>query len=253
MPDPKKTASEPDDGSMTLAEHLRELRNRVIVCAVFFAAGLLTCLAFAPKIVTYLADLGLRYNYNFVYLAPQELLMCYVTISLLGGIVIAAPAIAYEGYAFASPGLSARERTFFKIALVFGSIFFVLGVLFAYKITVPFMLHFLIQFSADVAVTDSISIQEYLNFILTVFVIFGIIFELPVISVILTRLNIIRPEWLVKSRKVMIVAVFFVAAVITPPDVVSQIMVAVPMLLLYELSIQLSKMTRKFMKDTDSN
>jgi sec-independent protein translocase protein TatC len=250
MPDPKKKANEPDDGSMSLAEHLRELRNRIIVCVLFFAAGLLVCLAFAPKIVTNLADLGLRYHYNFVYLAPQELLMCYMTIALIGGIVAAAPAIAYEGYAFASPGLSGREKTFFRIALVFGSVFFVLGVLFAYGITVPFMLHFLISFSADVAVTDSISIAEYLNFILPVFLIFGIIFELPVVSVVLTRLGILRPEWLIKARKVMIVAVFFIAAVITPPDVVSQIMVAVPMLILYELSIRLSALTRRFMKDT---
>lgn len=250
MPDPKKKANEPDDGSMTLSEHLRELRKRVIVCALFFVAGLLICLAFAPEIVTRLADLGLHYEYHFVYLSPQELLMCYMTIALLGGIVVAVPAVAYEGYAFASPGLSDRERTFFRAALIFGSVFFVLGVLFAYKITVPFMLHFLIGFSADVAVTDSISIQEYLNFILTVFVIFGIIFELPVISVILTRLGIIRPEWLIKARRVMIVAIFFIAAVITPPDVVSQVMVAVPMLILYELSIRLSKLTRKFMKET---
>lgn len=250
MPDPKKKANEADDGSMTLTEHLRELRKRVVVCIVFFMAGLLVCLALSPKIITCLTDLGIRYQYSFVYLAPQELLMCYMTIALLGGIVIVSPVFAYEGYAFASPGLSERERTFFKIALIFGSAFFVLGVLFAYKITIPFMLHFLIQFSADVAVTDSISIQEYLNFLLTVFVIFGIIFELPVISVILTRLGIIRPEWLIKARKVMIVVVFFVAAVITPPDVVSQIMVAVPMLILYELSIHLSKLTRRFMKDT---
>ena len=98
--------------------------------------------------------------------------------------------------------------------------------------------------------TDSISIAEYLNFILTVFLIFGIIFELPVVSVVLTRLGILRPEWLIKARKVMIVAVFLIAAVITPPDVVSQIMVAVPMLILYELSIRLSALTRRFMKDT---
>ena len=249
MPDPKKTASEPDDGSMTLSEHLRELRKRIIVCAVFFVAGLLVCLAFAPKLITLLTDLGSGYNYTFVYLAPQELLMCYMTIALLGGAVTAAPTIAYEGYAFASPGLTLRERNFFRIALIFGSAFFVLGVLFAYKITVPFMLHFLIQFSSEVAVTDSISIQEYLNFLLTVFLIFGIIFELPVISVVLTRLGIIKPEWLIRARRVMIVAVFFIAAVITPPDVVSQIMVAVPMLLLYELSIRLSKLTRRFMKE----
>jgi sec-independent protein translocase protein TatC len=109
----------------------------------------------------------------------------------------------------------------------------------------PFMLNFLISFSSEVNVTDSISIGEYLNFLLTVFLIFGVVFELPVVSVILTRLGVIRAEWLVKARKVMIVVIFFIAAVITPPDVVSQIMVAVPMICLYEISIWLSRLTRR--------
>ena len=118
-------------------------------------------------------------------------------------------------------------------------------VAFAYFITVPFMLGFLISFTKDVNVRDSISIGEYLNFLVTVFLIFGTVFEMPVISVILTRMGIIRAEWLAKARKVMIVVIFFLAAVITPPDVVSQVMVALPMLALYEIAILLSRIFRR--------
>jgi sec-independent protein translocase protein TatC len=134
---------------------------------------------------------------------------------------------------------------YFGLAMIFGAICFCAGVAFAYFITVPFMLGFLISFTNDVNVRDSISIGEYLNFLVTVFLIFGTVFEMPVISVILTRMGIIRAEWLAKARKVMIVVIFFLAAVITPPDVVSQVMVALPMLALYEIAILLSRIFRR--------
>ena len=113
---------------------------------------------------------------------------------------------------------------------------------FAYFISLPFMLSFLIQFTGEVDVSASISIQEYVSFLLTVFIIFGFLFEMPVVSVLLTGLGVLKAEWLAKGRKVMIVVIFVVAAIITPPDVASQIMVAIPMLMLYELSILLSRL-----------
>ena len=125
-----------------------------------------------------------------------------------------------------------------------------MGVAFAYFISLPFMLRFLIQFTGEVDVSASISIQQYVSFLLTVFVIFGLVFELPVVSVLLTGLGLVKAEWLVKGRKVMIVVIFVLAAIITPPDIVSQVMVAVPMLLLYEVSIFLSRAVGKMKKTT---
>ena len=234
-----------NDGSMPLTDHLREMRNRIVICLAVFVIGMVVCLSLASKIVTILTDMGARYNYQFVYIAPQELLMSYFTIAFAGGIVIAVPVIAYHAYAFCSPGLTKSERMYFGLAMIFGAICFCVGVAFAYFITVPFMLGFLISFTKDVNVRDSISIGEYLNFLVTVFLIFGTVFEMPVISVILTRMGIIRAEWLAKARKVMIVVIFFLAAVITPPDVVSQVMVALPMLALYEIAILLSRIFRR--------
>ena len=139
-------------------------------------------------------------------------------------------------------GLKRTEKSMMLLGMVCGTVFFAVGVLFAYFITVPFMLRFLIAFSTDVAVSASISIQEYMSFLLMVFTIFGVIFELPVLSVILTALGVVRPTWLMKARRAMIVAIFFVAAIITPPDIVSQVMVAIPIIALYEFSILLSKL-----------
>ena len=123
-----------------------------------------------------------------------------------------------------------------------------MGVAFAYFISLPFMLRFLIQFTGQVDVAASISIQSYVSFLLTVFVIFGLVFELPVVTVLLTGLGIVKAEWLARGRKVMVVIIFVLAAIITPPDIVSQIMVAVPMLALYELSIVLSRLVGKSKK-----
>lgn len=244
----KKKTDTDSQGSMSLSGHLRELRNRIIVTLVVFVAGVVACFSAASPVVGLLTAMGEQFGYQFVYIQPQELLMVYFSIALLGAVVISLPVMAYEIYAFCSPGLRQKEKSMMLLGMVFGTIFFVIGVLFAYYITVPFMLRFLITFSVDVAITASISIAEYMNFILTVFAIFGIIFELPVVSVILTALGVVKPEWLAKARRVMIVVIFFIAAVITPPDIISQIMVAIPIIGLYELSILLSKLVYKAKK-----
>lgn len=234
---------------MSLSGHLSELRKRIIRCFFFFLAGFLLALNFAPNIVTALTDMGTKYGYEFVYIAPQELLTVYFQIAFVGGAITGIPEAAVEIYGFAKPGLYQKEQKAFRFTLLFGGICFLLGVLFAYKISLPSMLYFLIKFSVDVTVAAQISIQSYVSFLLTVFIIFGVIFELPVISVVLTLIGILKPEYLIKPRKIIIVAIFFVAAVITPPDVVSQVMVVIPMLLLYELSIVLCKTLTKRKKE----
>ena len=248
----KKKAKEPasPDGSMSLSGHLRELRNRILVCVILLVVVFGVCLSFAPQIVTLLTDMGERYNYVYVYIAPQELFLVYMNVALVGAVVVCFPVLAYQIYAFCSPGLSGKERGYISGSLVAGGLCFLLGVAFAYFISLPFMLRFLIQFTGEVDVSASISIQQYVSFLLTVFVIFGLVFELPVVSVLLTGLGLVRAEWLVKGRKIMIVVIFVLAAIITPPDIVSQIMVAVPMLALYELSIALSRMVGKAKKTT---
>ena len=233
------------DGSMSVSGHLKELRNRILVVVVLLFAAFTGCLAIAPQLITYLTDMGQAYNYVFVYIAPQELLLVYLNAALIGALVVCFPVVAYEVYAFCSPGLKSKERTFFIGSLFAGTAFFVLGVAFARFISLPFVLRFLIQFTGQVDVSASISIQQYIGFLMTVFVVFGLVDELPVVSVLLTGLGLIQYEWLKKGRKIMIVIIFVTAAIITPPDVVSQVMVAIPMIGLYELSIFLSKLVGK--------
>ena len=237
-----KQAELPDpDGSMSLSGHLKELRNRIVVCVLLLLAAFSGCLAAAPRLVTALTDKGEQYAYRYVYIAPQELLLVYMNVALIGAVVLCSPVLLYQAYAFCRPGLGKKTRVRTVGVLVAGALFFIAGTSFAYFISLPFMLRFLIQFTGEVNVAASISIGEYVSFLLTVFVIFGVVFELPVISVLLTALGVVRAEWLVRGRRVMIVLIFVLAAIITPPDVVSQIMVAFPMLGLYELSIVLCR------------
>ena len=226
---------------MPLTGHLKELRNRIIICVacllVFFMLGL----SAAPRVVKVLTGIGEQYGYQFVYIAPQELLLQYFSIAMVVGVVLSVPVVLYHVWSFIQPGLKENENTMFGSALVAGTVFFVIGAAFAYFVMLPFMLRFLIGLSRGSDVTASVSVANYIGFMMTIFVIMGIIFELPVVCVLLTSLGLLKVEWMVKFRKFAIVIIFVVAAIVTPPDVVSQCMVAVPMLALYQLSIMICK------------
>jgi sec-independent protein translocase protein TatC len=241
----KKVHDNPEK-EMSLSGHLKEMRNRIFVCLVLLVVAMLIGLHYAPRVVRALLDIGEQYDYTFIYVAPQELLLQYFSISILLAVCVTMPVLLYQIWAFVSPGLCKNENVFFLLAMIFGLICFGIGVFFAYRVMLPFMLYFLIDLSVGSGVKASISVQNYLSFLMTIFVIFGAVFELPVLSLLLTQLGLLKVSWMKKFRKIVIVAIFFVAAVITPPDVVSQVMVAIPMLFLYELSIILCTIFSKF-------
>ncbi len=245
MPAGPGNETESRDREMPLSEHLRELRNRLLVCLAVLLAATLAGLHFAPRIVELLLAIGRGYRYRFVYIAPQELLLQYVSTALICGLCAVVPVLFYETWAFVRPGLRRQEKALFLFAMIFGLLCFCGGVYFAFKVMLPFMLYFLASLGGGSSASPSISVQSYISFLTTVFLIFGAVFELPVLSVLLNRLGILKARWMRKGRRVMIVAIFLIAALITPPDVVSQIMVAVPMLALYELSILLCTLSQK--------
>ena len=244
-----KAASQ--DGSMPLTGHLKELRNRLLICVVPFVGLSAAFIPMADRLMKLLTDMGKQFGYRYIYLAPQELLIEYLRIAVLGAFLCCLPLILFQIWSFARPGLDKGEKRMFGFSMVFGLLCFCVGVLFAYKVTVPFMLQFLIGLSSK-TVSAAISIEKYTCFLLTVFLIFGIIFELPLVSVVLTNLGLIQASWLVKARKPAIVVSFVVAALITPPDIFSQIMVALPIILLYQVSIWLSALFEKLRKKREA-
>ena len=247
----KKAEVMAEDGSMTLTGHLKELRNRLIICAVVFVVSVVITLMYADRLIDLLTAMGQGY-YTFVSIAPQEKLMQYFRVSLLAAVVVTVPVALYQVYAFAKPGLKKSETFFLKLVILLGLALFVVGVMFAYKLMMPFMLQFL---STGIEGADYIqtttSIESYVNLCLTMFIIFGCVFEMPLITIILSKMGIINPQLLKQVRGIAIVIIFFIAAVVTPPDIVSQCMVAGPMVLLYFISIFLSGIFYKPKEDDD--
>lgn len=229
-----------EDGSMTLTGHLKELRNRLIICALVFVVGVVGFLAISDKLIDLLTAMAINSNYTFVSIAPQEKLMQYFRVSILAAVVLVIPVALYEIYAFARPGLKKSESFFFGLTMLMGLGLFVVGVLFAYFISLPFMLNFMSSLEGAEYIVNQTSIESYVNLCLTMFVVFGVVFEMPLVTVLLAKMGIANPKIMKKGRGVAIVLIFVVAAIITPPDIISQCMVAMPMILLYFFSIFLS-------------
>ena len=191
--------------------------------------------AFIQKFV----DLMLRLSegFNFVYLTPSELVMSYLKLSVVLGLVLASPIILWQLWQFVAPGLEGNERRSALTAVVAGFVFFLIGALFCYFIVLPMTLQFFYNFNGSKEITASISFDSYMNFVLSMLLVFGVIFEMPVLCFLLSRLGFLKVEWLKAGRKFAVLIIFILAAIITPPDVVSQVMTALPMIGLYELSI----------------
>lgn len=233
---------------MGLVEHLGELRGRLVKIAITLAIAFLICFNFSHVIVNTLVDVARVYGYKLIYLAPAELFMQYIKVALIASVICALPIILYQIWAFLKPGLSKRENRLLLCSLFFGLVCFVIGIFFAYKLIFPFMLSFFININLSSHITASISISNYISFVITSLTTFGVIFEMPVVIALLTKLGLLKPEWLVEGRKLVIIVIFIVCAVITPPDVVSQLMVAIPMILLFEISIRISQFLNKSKK-----
>lgn len=219
---------------MNLFGHLDELRKRLTVIAVVNLVASAVLFTKVDLVLDYF--LAINPGMELVFITPSELLMVYVQISLIMAIIICSPVNIYEVWAFVEKGLYRREKIYIFITLIFGVIFFVLGVAFCYFMVLPTTLKFFMRIAvADVS--SMISIKSYISFVNTMLLCFGAVFEMPVLVFLLSKLEILKPEFLRKNRGLLVVVIFILAAIITPPDVISQIMLAIPMVLLLQISI----------------
>jgi len=227
----------------TLISHLNELRKRLMVSAICFVAAMSVCLARSEFVIQHLV--GRAKEFEFIYVAPAELLIAYIRIAILCGLVVAFPVISFQVWQFLRPGLTRAERKAVAFVLTFGMVLFLLGGVFAFEVVLPFTLKYFAGLNGasvggEQSIKAMVSIQNYLNFVVNTLLTFGLVFEMPIIIILLTQLGILNPKILRKNRKYVILAVFIIAAVITPPDVTSQILIAVPMLILFEISTWIS-------------
>lgn len=238
----KKKSKRNKDDKFTLVEHLTELRNRIVYMAVALVAAILLSYNFAEILV--MDMIGIVPDINFVFIAPAELLLSYIKIAVIIGLVVSAPFLITQIWLFVSPGLEKKERRTIVFSLMFGGVFFIIGAVFAYIVVLPLMIQFFMSFQME-GIDEMISFASYLSLVMNTVLSFGLIFEMPSIMVILTRLGVVRSKFLRSNRKYIVLVIFVIAAVLTPPDIISQTLLALPMILLFELGIFLSRIVER--------
>jgi sec-independent protein translocase protein TatC len=226
--------------SLSFWDHLEELRGGVLKS---LAAVVIASVLFYPFIDRVLGFL-VRPVGHLVFTAPADAFVARMMLTLVGGTLCALPVVLYQVWSFVSVALNQEER---KYVLLFGPlslIMFFAGVLFAYAVAAPWALGFLMRYSSDIMV-PMITVKNYISFVSTLLFSFGVVFELPLVLMFLTKIGIATPEFLIQKRRHAILLIFIVSAILTPPDAITLFILAVPLIILYEIGIWVSRWARK--------
>jgi len=225
--------------SRSISLHLEELRQRIIVSLIAIAAGVIISFVFADQLFDILIQPA--GGIGLIFVEVTEMLSTYMQVCLIGGIILSMPVLVYELIAFVTPALTAQEKKYVWIILPFIILMFAGGVLFGYFILIPPAMQFLLSFGADIA-TPQIRIGNYISLVSRLLLAIGLVFETPIITTFLARLGILSWRWLAKQWKWAFILAFVLGALITPTlDPVNQTLVALPLIVLYLLSILLAR------------
>lgn len=235
------------DDDTTLISHLVELRARLIRILLILFLGFLPCAFFARELYSFLAFPLLEKLPQGGQMIATEVVTPFfipIKVALMVAFLVTLPHTLYQVWAFVAPGLYSHEKRLFLPLVFISSLLFFAGMAFAYFAVLPLVFEFIVYFAPEgVAVMTDIS--EYLNFVLTMFLAFGITFEVPVFVLILIRTGLVSIEKMRSIRRFVLVGAFIIGAIFTPPDVMSQILLAIPLYLLYELGIILAALSMK--------
>ncbi|MBW2599936.1 MAG: twin-arginine translocase subunit TatC [Deltaproteobacteria bacterium] len=232
---------------MPFTLHLEELKTRLTRVLIAIGASFIICYFFKEKLFKILIlplIAVLPDNSSMIFTSLPEAFFTYLKVSFFASIFLASPYILYQIWNFVSPGLYKSEKKHVAPFVIFSTIFFLGGSLFAYYVVFPFGFKFFVGFGNDV-IRPMLSLREYLSFAMKLLIAFGVIFELPIFMFFLAKIGMVNSRTLRKKRKYAILLVFVVAALFTPPDVVTQGLMALPLMLLYEISIWVVKMGEK--------
>ncbi len=228
------------DKRLTITGHLLEIRQRLTISVIVLIITVIVAFLFYEEIFHFL--IRPAGDVPLIYTEMTEMLSTTMKVSLAGGVVLAMPFFVYQFIMFVSPALTRQEKTYVYIALPWITLMFAGGVAFAYFVLLPPALKFLLSFGSDIA-TPQIKIGNYITLVTRLLVAVGVVFEVPVVITFLSRLGIVTPQWLARKRKWAFIGAFILAAIITPTmDPINQALVAVPLIVLYEMSILLSKL-----------
>jgi len=224
---------------MSVLEHLKELRRRLFISVLFILAGAVASFAFVEQIL----DLLTR-GIDLIYIRPAEAFMAHIRVAFTAGLLVASPVIFYQLLAFLAPALKKKEKRVLFLAVILMFLLFCLGICFAWFVVFPFALDFFASFASE-SLAPRYTVSEYVSFATSFLLAFGFVFQLPLLFWVLGALGIVSSRFLRSSRKYALVIILILSAFITPPDVISQILMAGPLLVLYEFGIGLVALTER--------
>lgn len=223
--------------SMTILEHLNELRRRLFIVLGFLVGASIVCFIWSPDML----DLISR-GITLIYIRPSEALLAHIRLAVTGGFVLTSPILFYHLISFLLPALSSREKRVLISSVFTMFLLFTVGIAFAWFVVFPFAMSFFASFATE-QLLPWYTVSDYVSFVTSFLLGFGLVFQLPMLFWLLGALGLISSRFLRGSRKYALVIVAIVSAVITPPDVVSQVLMIIPMMVLYEIGIWLVVLT----------
>ena len=223
--------------------HLEELRRRLVFCAIAIGIGFIICYIFSKQLFSFLIlplNKVLPADSRLIFTNLPEMFITYIKVALIAGIILAIPIIFYQLWMFLAPALYQGEKRYLFPFVFFSSILFIAGSTFGYFVVFPYGFKFFMSFATE-DIQALPSVKQYFSFAIRLLLAFGLVFEMPVVILFMTKIGLITPDSMKKFRKFAILGSFVLSAILTPPDVATQIMMALPIIILYELSIIISK------------
>ena len=240
---------------LSITGHLAELRRRLIICACAWLLAFVLCYSFAEQLFQFIARpvrAALPQGSSLVFINATEPFFTYLKIAAFAGLLLALPVIFWQLWQFVAPGLYGNEK---RIALPFvlaSSVCFAVGTWFGFLYVFPLMFSFLIRFGTGSGdIQAMLSMGAYLSLSSKMLLAFGLVFELPIVIFFLARMGIVDHHWLSRHRKYAVLVAFVVGAILTPPDIISQLSLAVPFMLLYEVGIVVARLFGKSSRRED--
>jgi len=232
-----------EESKLSILDHLQELRQRLIKSVIAVAVASVIAFIFYEWIF-YILKLPTE-GLNLIYIEMTEMLGTIMKVCLIAGIILAMPYLVYHGIMFVSPALTPKEKKYVYFILPWIALMFTGGVVFSYFVLIPPATRFLVSFGSGIA-SPEIRVGNYISVVARLLLAIGIVFEMPVITTFLARLGVLKPKWLSDHRKTAIIFAFILAAIITPTfDPINQSLVAIPLIILYEMSIWLARLVYK--------
>lgn len=236
-----------EDEKLPVTDHLEELRWRLIKCLIAVAVGFGVSYAFVQPIFNFFVSPlveAMPPGSRLIYTSLPEAFITNLKLAFFAGLILSLPVIFYQLWKFVMPGLYERERRYVIPFVLVATVFFILGVSFAFFVVFPFGFRFFLGYSSE-SISAFPTLKEYLSFATTLLLAFGVVFELPVAIFFLAKIGIVSPAMLKRQRKYAVLIIAVVAAVITPPDVISMLFMMLPLIILYEISIWLAHFVYK--------